>query len=121
MGMYEVSVKGTFSAAHQLLGHDGACKDLHGHNWTVEAVFGSGSLDEIGMVVDFYHVKTEMDRLIAMLDHKILNEAAPFVDTNPTAESLAEFFYNGLKTSLKVKPVLVKVFETDNTWASYRE
>jgi len=119
--MYEVAVKSVFSAAHQLIGHNGACKDLHGHNWTVEAVFASDSLDEIGMVVDFYHVKVEMDRLIAMLDHKILNETAPFREANPTAEKIAEFFYRELRTALKIKPALVKVFETDDTWASYRE
>ncbi|MBI5177997.1 MAG: 6-carboxytetrahydropterin synthase QueD [Nitrospinae bacterium] len=121
MGMYEVAVKSSFSAAHQLIGHEGACADLHGHNWTVEAMFAAPQLDEIQMVVDFYHVKKAMETLIGKLDHKILNEVPPFDEANPTAEKLAEYFYTELKKSLPVPPSLVKVFETDHTWASYRE
>jgi len=121
MGIFEVAVKGTFSAAHELVGHNGACADLHGHNWTVEAVFASKKLDKLQMVVDFYHVKKAMDEIISRVDHKVLNEVPPFNKANPTAEKIAEYFYKGLKKSLKKKPSVVKVFETDHTWSSYGE
>ncbi|MBI3793946.1 MAG: 6-carboxytetrahydropterin synthase QueD [Nitrospinae bacterium] len=121
MGNYEVGTKITFSSAHRLVGHDGPCKDIHGHNWTVEAVFSSEKLDRLGMVVDFNDVKKEMNRLAAMLDHKLLNDVPQLAGVNPTAENLAEFFFKSLEKSGVAKPALVRVFETDDSWASFSE
>lgn len=121
MGRYETGVKSKFSAAHKLKGHRGACKELHGHNWTVEAVFGAGRLDKLGMVVDFHDVRSEMEKLAAMLDHKTLNNLPQLRGGNPTAERIAEFFFKGLEKSLGLKPSLVTVFETDDAWASYSD
>lgn len=118
--MYEVTVTAQFSAAHQLRGHAGPCKNLHGHNWTVEAAFASQKLDEHGMVVDFHHVKAQLDRLMNMLDHKIINEVPPFTEWNPTAERLAEWFFNELLAGLTVPPSYVTIYETDTAWATYR-
>ena len=120
MGIYEVSATTSFSAAHRIVGHDGACKDIHGHNWKVEAVFASRKLNKLGMVVDFHDVKREMDLLSALFDHKMINEVPEFGGANPTAENMAEFFFKRLKKSLKLKPAYVRVFETDETWAGYR-
>jgi 6-pyruvoyltetrahydropterin/6-carboxytetrahydropterin synthase len=121
MGTYEVSAKTVFSAAHRIIGHKGACKEIHGHNWSVEAVFGASKLDKLGMVMDFYDVKAEMDRLAGLFDHKTINDVPQFGGVNPTAENIAAFFFKNLKKALKVKPRIVKVFETEDTWAGYRE
>jgi 6-pyruvoyltetrahydropterin/6-carboxytetrahydropterin synthase len=73
------------------------------------------------MVVDFHVVKTELNRLSALLDHKMLNDVPELGGVNPTAENIAAFFFNGLKKAVKLKPSSVKVFETDDSWASYSE
>ncbi|MDD4277816.1 MAG: 6-carboxytetrahydropterin synthase, partial [Candidatus Cloacimonetes bacterium] len=31
--MYLLNVSDHFSAAHRLCGYEGACSNLHGHNW----------------------------------------------------------------------------------------
>ena len=118
--MYEVAVTAQFSAAHQLRGHWGPCKDLHGHNWTVEAAFASKKLDKHGMVVDFHHVKEQLERLMKLLDHKVINEVPPFTELDPTAERMAEWFFKELKASLPVPPSYVTIYETDHAWATYR-
>ena len=33
--MFDVEIRRTFSAAHQLRGYDGDCRNLHGHNYSV--------------------------------------------------------------------------------------
>lgn len=118
---YEVAVHISFSAAHQLRGHSGPCKDLHGHNWRVEAGFAAARLNRDSMVVDFFHVKEQLNRLAAMFDHKVINEVPPFNRLEPTAERLAEFFFKGLKKALPVAPAYVTIGETDATSATYRE
>ena len=47
--MYKLSVTDSFSAAHRLCGYEGACSNLHGHNWTVRVALEAERLDNIGM------------------------------------------------------------------------
>ena len=51
--MYEIKVRSNFAAAHNLRNYRGKCERLHGHNWTVEAVFRYASLAPDGMAIDF--------------------------------------------------------------------
>ena len=37
--MYRIIVGGEFDSAHQLHGHDGKCRNLHGHTWKVKFWF----------------------------------------------------------------------------------
>ena len=39
--------------AHRAPNHDGHCRFIHGHNWSVEVVFESAADDANGFVVDF--------------------------------------------------------------------
>lgn len=117
--MYEVAVKGGFCAAHQLRGHPGPCKNVHGHNWAVEVFFRAEKLDGQAMVIDFADVSKELDRITGLLDHKMINDVPPFDKLTPTAERIAEWIFNKLKESLPASPSRVTVFETDKTCASY--
>ena len=117
--MYEVTVKTTFCAAHQLRGHPGPCKNVHGHNWGVEACYSSEKLDEQAMVIDFADVDKELKRITGLLDHKMINDVPPFDKDNPTAEKIAEWIFNELKSSLLLPPSRVTVHETDKASASY--
>ena len=51
--MYEIEIRRTFSAAHQLKGYNGDCKNLHGHNYSVVVTMKSPELDSIGIAMDF--------------------------------------------------------------------
>ena len=55
--MFEVAYETTFCATHVL--HDGGqpIEPQHGHDWRVEVVAAGESLDSLGVVVDFEHLK----------------------------------------------------------------
>jgi len=124
--VYEVTVEQTFAAAHALRHYKGACENLHGHNFKVHVTIEGDQLDKAGMLVDFLDVKALMRQVMQIIDHKNLNEIPPFdEEKNPSAECIAEFFYNHMSTGLAGVPVpvrvsQVKVWETDIQSATYR-
>ena len=81
--MYEVTIKRAFSAAHSLKEIGGKCEKLHGHNFTVEVSVATDKLNSEGLVLDFRTLKNWTDETIRELDHKYLNEIAPFHGCNP--------------------------------------
>jgi len=127
--MYELTVRTRFAAAHSLRDYDGPCARLHGHTWQVEVVFQGSRLDQRGMLVDFKELKNSVKNLIEELDHQNLNMLEPFKkngENNPTAENLARYIFNSLKSkfsnSLKdVKIATVRVCESPEASAAYRE
>jgi 6-pyruvoyltetrahydropterin/6-carboxytetrahydropterin synthase len=123
--MFEVSVDETFSAGHALRGYKGKCENPHGHNYKVRVTLEGEGLDSIGLLFDFVHLKQVLHRLINTMDHRYLNDQAPFNEINPSAENIAKYLYD--ETSQKMRgmenaPRLasVTVWETDTTFATYR-
>ena len=55
--MYELMVKDTFAAAHNLRDYKGKCERVHGHNYTVMAYFETAVLGKNGLSVDFTILK----------------------------------------------------------------
>ena len=94
--MFEMQVKGTFDAAHQLRNYIGKCSRLHGHTWTVELKVRGETLDDIGMLVDFGELNRLLKATLESLDHQNLNEIPPFIKVNPTAENIAKYLYETL-------------------------
>ena len=88
---YKLSVTRSFSSAHCLREYKGRCENLHGHNWKIRAAFYGTELDDTGMLIDFTDIKAHLDKIVAYLDHKFLNEIDPFDRVNPTAENIAAF------------------------------
>ena len=123
--MFEVSVEQTFAAGHALRNYKGACENVHGHNFKIQVTIEGRELDGTGMLVDFLDVKQSMRDVIARLDHRFLNDVPPFDVKNPSAENIAEYFYEELTGGLASNPVPVrvrevKVWETDVQSATYR-
>jgi 6-pyruvoyltetrahydropterin/6-carboxytetrahydropterin synthase len=123
--MFEVSVEQTFAAGHALRNYKGACENVHGHNFKIQVTIEGQELDQTGMLVDFLDVKQSMREVIARLDHKFLNDVPPFDVKNPSAENIAEYFYEELTSGLVSNPVPVrvrevKVWETEIQSATYR-
>lgn len=123
--MFEIAVEQTFAAGHALRNYKGKCENVHGHNFRVQVLIEGERLDETGLLVDFIDVKETMRSIIDRLDHVFLNDIPPFDVKNPSAENIAEYFYQemarGLKSALPVRVREVKVWETDIQSASYRE
>ena len=123
--MFEVSVEQSFAAGHALRNYKGACENVHGHNFKIQVTIEGQELDGTGMLVDFLDVKQSMRDVIARLDHRFLNDVPPFDVKNPSAENIAEYFYEELTSGLVSNPVPVrvrevKVWETDIQSATYR-
>ena len=116
--MYELMVSMKFSAAHYLKGYDGACRNVHGHNYKVEVFLEGNSLQETAMLVDFKQIKKYLADILERLDHQLLNEV---LDFNPTAERMAEYIFGKLDKKLPVNCKLAKVaiWENDDSRATF--
>lgn len=120
--MFELSVQTHFSAAHRLVGYDGACANLHGHNWEVEIFVRGSRLNELGMLVDFKVIKTAIREVMGEVDHCDLNQLPAFLRENPTSENLARYLHAKLGEHLNnpaYRVFKVTVCETPATTASY--
>ncbi len=122
--MFEVSVEQTFAAGHALRNYKGKCENVHGHNFKVQVVIEGEKHDDSGLLVDFLDVKAAMQKIIDRLDHVFLNDVAPFDVKNPSAENIAEYFYQEMTRSLgagvPVRIREVRIWETDIQSAAYR-
>ncbi|HOT29261.1 MAG TPA: 6-carboxytetrahydropterin synthase QueD [Candidatus Ozemobacteraceae bacterium] len=120
--MYKITAESSFSAAHRLPDHQGKCRNLHGHNWLVQAVVGAETLDDQGMVVDFAVLKQALGELCDRFDHRMVNEIAPFDRIPPTAENFAKLFFDELVRVVgtnRVQVLAVRLWETDRNVAEY--
>jgi 6-pyruvoyltetrahydropterin/6-carboxytetrahydropterin synthase len=120
--MYELKVITNFSAAHQLKDFEGACEDLHGHNWKIEVYVTSETLNEAGIVMDFRVLKAHVKTVMADLDHKFLNDLEAFKDQNPSSENIARYVAEQLSLSLddpEIKVSRVTAWEAETSCATY--
>ena len=116
MAIYTLKVLADFASAHTLRDYPGACSRMHGHNWKIEAEVQATQLNEIGMAIDFKEIKREVRAIADELDHRYLNDLAPFQDINPTAENIARYFFQRLAQRLNNERVHVSaltIWETD--------
>lgn len=104
----------TFDSAHFLpevpAGHK--CSNLHGHTYSL-TVFIEGELeDERGWVIDYAELKKNIQPIIDLVDHQLLNDI-PGLD-NPTSEILSIWLWD------KIKPLVsgLKKIELKETTSS---
>lgn len=122
--MYRLKISTSFASAHNLMNYQGECENLHGHNWKVEVSVEAKALDKAGLGIDFKILKSETNALLKTLDHKYLNELAPFRDISPSSENIARYVYSELSSRLNsdnIRVVCVTVWESDVACASYYE
>lgn len=128
------------SCGHRVVGHEGKCRFLHGHNYRVIFHCEAEELDQIGRVIDFGMMKArlcmwlenawdhkflawEEDKVIvAMLgcletdESLIVQNSIVLVPFNPTAENMADYLLNVICPSLLfgtgVLAVKVEIEET---------
>jgi len=121
--MYELMVKGTFSAAHSLRNYSGKCEHLHGHNYIVEIYIESAKVNKNGLAVDFVVLKSKLKKILNILDHKYLNKDCKyFRKNNPSAENIAKYIFDLLKKKIKEAELKkICVYESENAKACYFE
>jgi 6-pyruvoyltetrahydropterin/6-carboxytetrahydropterin synthase len=111
--VYTLRVKASFDAAHRIEGHQGPCKNLHGHRYQVEVEVAATDLDKLGMVMDFGVVKAKLEEVLP--DHVYLNE---LVDFPTSAENLSKWLFERLeRTGLPI--VALTLWETENCGCRY--
>lgn len=87
----EVSKEITICTAHMLSGHNGRCKNLHGHNYKVCVTLvgdqkGESTNSDSKMVMDFGDLKATMEKTIdEWFDHALVFSSAAFMGEAETA------------------------------------
>jgi 6-pyruvoyltetrahydropterin/6-carboxytetrahydropterin synthase len=134
MQRYQVTKVIEFSYGHRLVGHNGKCRFLHGHNGLIEVDLSAEALDKMGMVIDFSVVSEVVKTWVNdNLDHRMLlhrddpmtpvlqqaGEPVFVTDASPTAENIAALIWSAArKAGLQVAEV--RLWETSTSRASYR-
>jgi 6-pyruvoyltetrahydropterin/6-carboxytetrahydropterin synthase len=118
----------SFAAAHNLPGHLGACRNLHGHNYKLEIELRGHVDPETGMVADFHSIKDLVKwMVIDRLDHTYLNGLDLSVDDirfpkeNPTAENMVLWLSKVLDLNYSTNSRLnrIRLWETDNCYVEW--
>ncbi len=120
--MFELKVVTNFAAAHQLKMVAKKCENLHGHNWKVEVCVAGETLNDAGVLVDFGEIKKHLSKVIAMLDHKFLNELEFFHEGNPSSENIAIYIAKALQATINddsIKVTRVTTWESEDSCATY--
>ncbi len=122
--MYEIVIEEHFAASHRLIGYQGDCEKLHGHNWVVRVCAEVEDLNPIGLGIDFRTLKGITREFVTLLDHTHLNEHPAFQETNPSSENLARFLFDKIGESLleaedASRLAWVEVWETPTAVARY--
>ena len=98
----------SFCAGHRLLGHEGKCANLHGHNYVAEIYVSGSEFDSVGRVVDFAVINKlfkgwidenwDHGMILFNEDVQALNALAAVTPNkvfplpfNPTAENMARY------------------------------
>lgn len=122
-----VTSKVEVSIGHRLLGYEGKCAHIHGHNYVFE-VSVTGKPNHLGLVIDFKDLKKAVKDILEPFDHAlVLHEEDPVADilrmeklvllsVNPTAENFASLVYGKL-VDRNIPPHAVVVRETEDGWA----
>ena len=115
-----------FEMAHALLGHDGPCKNIHGHSYQLSVTLKGKPIEDAtnpktGMVVDFSDIKKIVnDEIVFLFDHSlVLNKNASeslaaglqqhkliLVDFQPTCENILILFVKKLRNVLPSSTLL---------------
>lgn len=122
MNMFTLCVKDSFAAAHRIIGYQGKCEELHGHNFFVEAFFFGEKLDSSGLLIDFKILKEYLKDVLDNLDHKYLNDIPFFAERASSAEYIAMYLFEEVAARLTVQDVKLKevrVWESEKAYAAY--
>jgi 6-pyruvoyl tetrahydropterin synthase/QueD family protein len=124
------SVKGAYTCKCDRERTEGVGGGIHGHSYLVELTLKGQTNKEDGMVIDFSLVKDKFNHIFDAFDHsfiinnedKVLVQLIPHLSSryiiftgNPTAENMAEYFFNYIGTALDYNNVYVQqvtVWET---------
>lgn len=126
--------------AHALTGHDGPCKNIHGHSYILSITISGKTINnpadpKNGMVIDFSDLKKIVrETIIEKFDHAlVLNESDKgkivlngyeskliYVPFAPTCEMLLEHFHQLILTKFP-SSLKLRTMRLDETATAYAE
>ncbi len=141
MSVIRITKEFKFEMAHALVGHNGPCRNIHGHSYqlkvTVKGTVKNGTSDpDEGMVVDFTIIKSIVDKLIVHeYDHSLVLWDKMKINTtqfsfmnklilvpfNPTCENLLVYYADLIKKELphNLELTYLLLRETPNSYAEW--
>lgn len=96
---FTIRCHATFEAAHHLRDYVGGPEPVHGHSWKIEVALGTDSLGVYDLSVDFVPTERLVRELAARLHDRDINTVPPFDRKNPTAENVALWVAEEVRTS----------------------
>lgn len=121
--------------SHRLQFHDGACKNIHGHSYSMRVEI-EGEVDANGMIMDYYDIQKIVSPLIDELDHSFCvddndtmmlkflednNFKHYVINSTTTAENLAKHILGIVKKEFhkfeNLKLLKIRVNETKDVFA----
>jgi 6-pyruvoyltetrahydropterin/6-carboxytetrahydropterin synthase len=122
--VFEVAYETTFCATHVLTDAGRPIEPVHGHDWRVEVVAAGESLDRLGVVVNFEHLKEAVGEVCSRFHYKDLNAHPGFARQSPSAEALARYFFQEVRKGMGAEGKhlrRVRVWEAPGCSATYAE
>jgi 6-pyruvoyltetrahydropterin/6-carboxytetrahydropterin synthase len=138
-----VTKKFTFDMAHALLGHDGPCKNIHGHSYSLYVTLRGVPRHQDhhpkdGMIIDFSELKSIINQtVINIYDHALVlsknsdmellgaikkqYDKIVIVPFQPSCENLIIEIKNKIKTVLNNSEFELISLRLDETATSYAE
>ncbi len=142
MNRVRVTKEFSFEMAHALEGHDGKCRNIHGHSYHLSVtITGIPIWDALspknGMVMDFADLKAIVNRtVVEPLDHKLVllegselregvqnmpGQPVVFTPYNPTCENMIIDFAGRIRSELPEEVTLhsLRLRETQTSYAEW--
>jgi 6-pyruvoyltetrahydropterin/6-carboxytetrahydropterin synthase len=121
--------------AHRLPFHEGGCRNIHGHSYSMTVEI-SGEPDRNGMVLDYFDLVKIVEPMVKEIDHAFLCDSSDtlivdflkssslkvvFVDFPTTAENISQWFFERLSEYFmpfkNITELRIIVSETERTTA----
>ena len=101
-GMYSVTVRDHVMIAHSLKGDVfGPAQRLHGATYIVDVELRRADLDASGIVVDIGRASDALQRVLADLNYRNLDEVSELAGRNTTTEVLARVVFDRLVAAIQ--------------------
>lgn len=138
--MFKIAKEFSFDMAHMLDGHDGKCKNLHGHTYKLQVeiageLHASGA--KSGMVMDYSDLKAVVKQhILDPMDHAFiydetseresqvaallnqLNSKTFALPARTTAEQMAKYMFDTLR-DVGLPVSLIRLWETPTSYCEY--
>jgi 6-pyruvoyl-tetrahydropterin synthase len=122
--VFEVAYETTFCAMHVLHDAGKPIEPDHGHDWRVEVVAAGDTLDRLGLVVDFEHLKRAVAEVARRFHYADITSHPDFAGQSPSAEAVARYFFAEVRKGLGDEGRClrrVRVWEAPGCSAAYAE